>query len=149
MGMGLVVKVDASEVQAPAVAAAIKLFFICFGAVFLCVLGLTLVIKRMLDSIERAWVEGKAAVEHEKQQFYSLVKAMYPLAVAERLLVGETEIVYSVPHTAVFFSDIYQFTQMSNSIRWSSAPVALCVPQGTPPTWRHVLKAGGRARSLA
>eukprot|EP00670_Eutreptiella_braarudii_P025018 CAMPEP_0174379242 /NCGR_PEP_ID=MMETSP0811_2-20130205/122584_1 /TAXON_ID=73025 ORGANISM="Eutreptiella gymnastica-like, Strain CCMP1594" /NCGR_SAMPLE_ID=MMETSP0811_2 /ASSEMBLY_ACC=CAM_ASM_000667 /LENGTH=1177 /DNA_ID=CAMNT_0015531721 /DNA_START=78 /DNA_END=3611 /DNA_ORIENTATION=- len=116
MGMGLVVKVDASEVQAPAVAAAIKLFFICFGAVFLCVLGLTLVIKRMLDSIERAWVEGKAAVEHEKQQFYSLVKAMYPLAVAERLLVGETEIVYSVPHTAVFFSDIYQFTQMSNSI---------------------------------
>ena len=60
--------------------------------------------------------QGKREIEHEKHQFSALVKAMYPRAVSERLLLGESQIVFDVPQTAVFFSDIYEFTQISNSV---------------------------------
>ena len=77
-GLGLVVKVDMAEVQAPAMAAALKLFMICLGAIVASVFVLGYITKRMLDSIERAWEDGKAEIEHERKQFSAMVGSMYP-----------------------------------------------------------------------
>ena len=114
--LGLVVKVDMEEVQAPAWSAAVKLFLICLGAIVASIFVLGYIAKRMLDQIERAWEDGKADIEHERQQFRALVHCMYPPVVSELLMQGETQIVLSVPHAAVFFSDIYDWTARSNGI---------------------------------
>ena len=94
-----------------------RLQFACvLRAVTVCVIVLAYVLKRMLDKVETEWVEGKAELMHEKQQFSSLVEAMYPPAVAHKLLNGEHQIVFGVQKATVFFSDIHEFTSLSNSI---------------------------------
>ena len=44
--------------------------------------------------MDKAWDEGKKAVEREKQQFFAVIQAMYPALVAKQVLAGETRIVY-------------------------------------------------------
>ena len=57
--LGLVMKADQTEIQAPAIAAALKLLLISVIAVVVCVLLLTFVVKRMLDSSEQKWAGGE------------------------------------------------------------------------------------------
>eukprot|EP00667_Euglena_gracilis_P017018 EG_transcript_17861 len=66
--------------------------------------------------MDRAWEEGKRAIEREKQAFRAVIEAMYPAEVAQRMLMGQTQIVYDVPAATVFFSDIYEFTTTSNTV---------------------------------
>ena len=108
--VGLVSKIDIDESNAPVVSAALKLGLICVGLVLAGAVAMACVMKTMLRALERVWAEGKAVVEREKQQFSSLVKALYPEEVAGRLLDGETQISYRIPDASVFFSDIFRFT---------------------------------------
>ena len=55
--MGLVVKVDTVEVEAPALEATVRLFLMALGAVCVFVVLLTVILKRLLDSMERAWTQ--------------------------------------------------------------------------------------------
>ena len=110
--------------------ATIKLTLVSLVTASVCMFLLTYVTKGMLAAVEQGWVEGKAEVEYEKQQFSTLVKAMYPPKLAERLMAGETQIVLDVPQAAVCFSDIYHFTLVSNSIS----------TDGKPCSWGQVLK---------
>ena len=116
LDMGLVVKRDVSEIIGPAIRTAMKLVGVSMGAVAVCVVVLAYALKRMLDKVETEWVEGKAELMREKQQFSSLVEAMYPPAVAEKLLAGEHQIVFGVQQATVFFSDIHEFTALSNNV---------------------------------
>eukprot|EP00668_Euglena_longa_P011033 GGOE01013385.1.p1 GENE.GGOE01013385.1~~GGOE01013385.1.p1 ORF type:complete len:369 (-),score=149.66 GGOE01013385.1:1066-2172(-) len=77
---------------------------------------LALLANVLLKSMDRAWEEGKRAIEQEKQAFRNVIEAMYPTEVAQRMLTGETHIVYDVPAATVFFSDIYEFTTTSNTV---------------------------------
>ena len=57
--LGLVLKVDIAELQAPALMLSFVLFMICLGTIVISIVFLAYITKRMLDSIERAWEDGK------------------------------------------------------------------------------------------
>ena len=114
--IGFAVKESLAKIQSPGLIAARDLILIAVGITLVALVELWLVVRWLLNSIEAEWVAGKKAIEHEKKQFSGLVEAMYPSAVAERLLLGESQIVIEVPNATVFFSDIHNFTALSNSI---------------------------------
>eukprot|EP00669_Euglena_mutabilis_P002621 TRINITY_DN132_c0_g1_i1.p1 TRINITY_DN132_c0_g1~~TRINITY_DN132_c0_g1_i1.p1 ORF type:complete len:999 (-),score=276.51 TRINITY_DN132_c0_g1_i1:532-3528(-) len=116
LGLGVVVKIDSVEANAPSLYLTLELCACTISAVALSMLALAFLANVLLKSMDRAWEEGKRAIEREKQQFRNVVEAMYPNAVAKRLLAGETQIVYTVASAAVFFSDIYEFTATSNCV---------------------------------
>eukprot|EP00668_Euglena_longa_P028595 GGOE01035876.1.p1 GENE.GGOE01035876.1~~GGOE01035876.1.p1 ORF type:complete len:1162 (-),score=411.87 GGOE01035876.1:1521-4565(-) len=114
--VGLVVKVDTSEAEADSIHTALELAGCCVAALIASMLVLAWLTGKQLGAMDQAWDEGKRAIEREKQQFRSVIEAMYPDQVAQRLLVGETHIAYHVPAATVFFCDIYEFTTASNAI---------------------------------
>eukprot|EP00668_Euglena_longa_P038024 GGOE01048988.1.p1 GENE.GGOE01048988.1~~GGOE01048988.1.p1 ORF type:complete len:1158 (-),score=417.85 GGOE01048988.1:674-3682(-) len=114
--LGIMVKVDLSEAQAGSFRLTGILCAASISAVFISMAVLALMANVLLKSMDRAWEEGKRAIEREKQTFRAVIEAMYPEAVAQRMLTGETHIVYDVPAATVFFSDIYEFTTASNTV---------------------------------
>eukprot|EP00667_Euglena_gracilis_P001456 EG_transcript_1455 len=116
MGLGMEGKLDRSELLAPIVSKALVLIGINLGCLLVSTVLLALYTRKMVLSMVRAEREGQEAIRVEKQRFGSLVESMYPAYVVPRLLAGERSIVQSLPHTAVFFSDIYDFTSTANKI---------------------------------
>eukprot|EP00667_Euglena_gracilis_P000925 EG_transcript_923 len=116
MGIGLEAKVNKSELMVPIVSKALVLIGINLGCLLVSTVLLALYTRKMVLSMVRAEREGQEAILVEKQRFSSLVESMYPAYVVPRLLAGERSIVQSLPHTAVFFSDIYDFTSTANKI---------------------------------
>uniref|UniRef100_A0A7S4G4S8 Guanylate cyclase domain-containing protein n=1 Tax=Eutreptiella gymnastica TaxID=73025 RepID=A0A7S4G4S8_9EUGL len=114
--IGFAIKESYAKIRTPGLLAARNLALIAAGITLVALMELWLVVRWLLNSIEAEWVEGKKAIEHEKKQFSGLVEAMYPSAVAERLMSGESQIVIEVPNATVFFADIHNFTALSNSI---------------------------------
>eukprot|EP00668_Euglena_longa_P026580 GGOE01033271.1.p1 GENE.GGOE01033271.1~~GGOE01033271.1.p1 ORF type:complete len:1238 (-),score=338.86 GGOE01033271.1:1562-4912(-) len=115
-GLGLVMEKKTADFMSPIISTALDLVYFTLGAVIFSTAVLILFTKRMMRSMITASLEGKKAIEREKQQFQALVASMYPAYVVPRLLAGERHIVEHVKHTAVFFSDIYEFTSASNTI---------------------------------
>eukprot|EP00667_Euglena_gracilis_P000447 EG_transcript_447 len=115
-GLALVMEKKTADFMAPIISTALYLIYFTLGAVVFSTAVLILFTKRMMRSMITASLEGKKAIEREKQQFQALVASMYPAYVVPRLLAGERHIVEHVKHTAVFFSDIYEFTSASNTI---------------------------------
>ena len=143
LDLGLVSKIDAAEANAPVVGAALKLAAISAGLVTCGALVMVLVMKYLLKFLEKAWGEGKAVVEREKQQFQTLVKSLYPAEVAARLLEGETQIVYQLPDACVFFSDIHGFTSSSTQLTFDELVNFLTYTFGVMDTiadWFNVYK---------
>eukprot|EP00668_Euglena_longa_P042515 GGOE01056285.1.p1 GENE.GGOE01056285.1~~GGOE01056285.1.p1 ORF type:complete len:743 (+),score=255.26 GGOE01056285.1:233-2230(+) len=116
LNLGIVVKMDTSEAQSGSFRLTGILCGASISAVIVSMAVLALLANILLKSMDRAWEEGKKAIEREKQAFRSVIEAMYPAEVAQRMLTGETHIVYDVPAATVFFSDIYEFTTTSNSV---------------------------------
>jgi len=116
LDLGLVFKIDAAEAERPSMLLALELLGCAVAAVLASMLLLAYLANVLLKSMDRAWDEGKRAIEREKQAFRGVVEAMYPPQVAKRLLAGETQIVHNVALATVFFSDIYEFTTTSNSV---------------------------------
>eukprot|EP00667_Euglena_gracilis_P001451 EG_transcript_1451 len=116
MFVGLEAKVDMSELMAPIVSKALVIMGITLGCLAGSTVLLALYTNTMVRAMVRAEQEGQEAIVVEKQRFSSLVASMYPAYVVPRLLAGERSIVQSLPHTAVFFSDIYDFTSTANKI---------------------------------
>eukprot|EP00668_Euglena_longa_P008511 GGOE01010260.1.p1 GENE.GGOE01010260.1~~GGOE01010260.1.p1 ORF type:complete len:1208 (-),score=403.92 GGOE01010260.1:1029-4382(-) len=116
LDIGLVVKIDAAEAEERSFQLTAVLSGCSVAAVTASMLALALLANVLLKSMDRAWEEGKRAIEQEKQAFRTVIEAMYPAQVAKRMLAGEDHIVYHVPHATVFLSDIYEFTTTSNSI---------------------------------
>ena len=97
LGMGIVLKQDISEIQAPLVIQLLILLFTAFGIAIIGVGIEGVSARHMLKTIEDSWERGKKAVEAEKASFENLVSALYPKFVSERLLAGDTQIVLEVP----------------------------------------------------
>eukprot|EP00668_Euglena_longa_P038145 GGOE01049129.1.p1 GENE.GGOE01049129.1~~GGOE01049129.1.p1 ORF type:complete len:1162 (-),score=412.06 GGOE01049129.1:1427-4474(-) len=116
LNLGIVVKMDTSEAQSGSFRLTGILCGASISAVIVSMAVLALLANILLKSMDRAWEEGKKAIEREKQAFRSVIEAMYPAEVAQRMLTGETHIVYDVPAATVFFSDIYEFTTTSNTV---------------------------------
>eukprot|EP00667_Euglena_gracilis_P001576 EG_transcript_1576 len=116
LDLALVLNVEVSEAQAPSVATALQLAGCSIAAVVGSMLVLYLLTNRLLKFMDEAWDAGRRAVQKEKDAFGSVIRAMYPAPVAQRLLAGEGRIVYNVARVSVFFSDIYEFTTASNAI---------------------------------
>eukprot|EP00668_Euglena_longa_P026577 GGOE01033268.1.p1 GENE.GGOE01033268.1~~GGOE01033268.1.p1 ORF type:complete len:1200 (+),score=423.33 GGOE01033268.1:84-3602(+) len=116
LDVGMVVKIDVSEAEERSFMLTGMLCGCSIGAVIVGTLLLALLTHVLLRSIDRAWDEGKQAVEREKHAFRTVIEAMYPAQVATRMLAGEKQIVYNIPSATVFFSDIYEFTTTSNSV---------------------------------
>jgi class 3 adenylate cyclase len=115
-GVGLVLSQNYSDFVAPIMNVVMILLCFALGTCVFATAVLVVLTKRMMRSMITASLEGKGAIEKEKEQFSSLVASMYPKYVVPRLLAGERHIVGHVKHTAVFFSDIYEFTAASNTI---------------------------------
>eukprot|EP00667_Euglena_gracilis_P001506 EG_transcript_1506 len=116
LDIGLTVKIDAAEAEERSYSLTAVLSGCSVVAVAVSMAVLALLANVLLRSMDRAWEEGKRAVEREKQAFRAVIEAMYPAQVAQRMLVGESQIVYHVPGATVFFSDVYEFTTTSNSV---------------------------------
>eukprot|EP00668_Euglena_longa_P042272 GGOE01055831.1.p1 GENE.GGOE01055831.1~~GGOE01055831.1.p1 ORF type:complete len:1146 (+),score=403.95 GGOE01055831.1:24-3461(+) len=116
LNLGIVQKIDVSEAQAGSTRLTGILCGAAISAVLTSMALLALLANILLRSMDRAWEEGKQAIEREKQAFRAVIEAMYPTEVAQRMLTGETKIVYDVPAATVFFSDIYEFTTASNTV---------------------------------
>eukprot|EP00667_Euglena_gracilis_P001392 EG_transcript_1391 len=114
--LGLLVKVDTSEADKDSMTMAGGLAGCCVVTLILSMLLLGWLTNNRLHTMDTAWDEGKEAIVREKQQFRNVIEAMYPQQVAQRLLAGESHIVYHVSNATVFFSDIYEFTTASNAI---------------------------------
>eukprot|EP00667_Euglena_gracilis_P000580 EG_transcript_580 len=114
--VGLVAKVDQSELMSPIISTALLLIGVTLGSLLGCTFLLALYTRQMVLSMIRAEGEGQAAIRLEQKRFSTLVESMYPAYVIPRVLAGERQIVQLIPHTAVFFSDIYDFTTTSNKI---------------------------------
>eukprot|EP00667_Euglena_gracilis_P002180 EG_transcript_2181 len=116
LALGIIVKIDTSEAQAPT----FRLIAIVCGAsvsaVVVTMALLAVFTNVLLRSMDQAWEEGRRAIEREKQAFRTVIEAMYPAEVAQRMLTGDTHIVYDVQAATVFFSDIFEFTTASNSV---------------------------------
>eukprot|EP00667_Euglena_gracilis_P001293 EG_transcript_1293 len=115
-GIGLALELDGSEFMQPIVDTAIEVACFSVGMVFGSTAVLVLMTKLLLRSMIAAKEEGKRAVEAEKDRFSKLVASMYPAYVLPRLLEGEKQMVCEVPGAAVFFSDIHEFTPVSNTL---------------------------------
>eukprot|EP00668_Euglena_longa_P011029 GGOE01013380.1.p1 GENE.GGOE01013380.1~~GGOE01013380.1.p1 ORF type:complete len:1161 (-),score=397.40 GGOE01013380.1:1066-4548(-) len=116
LDIGIAMKMDKSEAQAGSFRLTGILCGASVSAVLVSMAVLALLANVLLKSMDRAWEEGKRAIEREKQAFRTVIEAMYPAEVAQRMLTGETHIVYDVPAATVFFSDIYEFTTTSNTV---------------------------------
>eukprot|EP00668_Euglena_longa_P026986 GGOE01033772.1.p1 GENE.GGOE01033772.1~~GGOE01033772.1.p1 ORF type:complete len:1150 (-),score=409.26 GGOE01033772.1:1107-4556(-) len=116
LNLGIAMKMDKSEAQAGSFRLTGILCAASVSAVIVSMVVLALLANILLKSMDRAWEEGKKAIEQEKQAFRNVIEAMYPVEVAQRMLAGETSIAYDVPAATVFFSDIYEFTTTSNSV---------------------------------
>eukprot|EP00668_Euglena_longa_P026586 GGOE01033277.1.p1 GENE.GGOE01033277.1~~GGOE01033277.1.p1 ORF type:complete len:1140 (+),score=364.51 GGOE01033277.1:175-3420(+) len=116
LDIALVLNVEEKEAQATSVSTALQLAGCSVAAVATSMLLLYLMTNRLLKYMDEAWEEGRRAVQQEKDTFGGVIRAMYPPPVAQRLLAGETRIVYNVGRVSVFFSDIYEFTTASNAI---------------------------------
>ena len=66
-----------------------------------CVRVLSTSSSRWAHTIRLRRQQTQKKVEEEKEQFGVLVRSMYPGSVAERLMAGETQIVYDVPFCTV------------------------------------------------
>ena len=95
--LGLVVKVDSSEVQAPILVILYILIGTACGIVVLGIAVLAVAAKKMLQTMMDTWERGKQAVHQQKESFETLVAALYPKFASERLLTGESQIVVEVP----------------------------------------------------
>eukprot|EP00668_Euglena_longa_P027001 GGOE01033791.1.p1 GENE.GGOE01033791.1~~GGOE01033791.1.p1 ORF type:complete len:1150 (-),score=382.53 GGOE01033791.1:281-3730(-) len=116
LDLGIIVKIDKSEAQEGSFRLTGILCGASVSAVIASMAVLALLANILLKSMDRAWDEGKRAIEREKQAFRVVIEAMYPTEVAQRMLSGETHIAYDVPAATVFFSDIFEFTTTSNSV---------------------------------
>eukprot|EP00667_Euglena_gracilis_P000719 EG_transcript_719 len=116
LNLGVAVKIDTTEAQADSFRLTGILCGASVSAVLASMLVLALLANMLLQSMDRAWEEGKRAIEREKLAFRAVIEAMYPAEVAQRMLMGETQIVYDIPAATVFFSDIYEFTTTSNNV---------------------------------
>eukprot|EP00668_Euglena_longa_P028130 GGOE01035248.1.p1 GENE.GGOE01035248.1~~GGOE01035248.1.p1 ORF type:complete len:1167 (-),score=397.27 GGOE01035248.1:1046-4081(-) len=116
LDLGIMVKIDLSEAQAGSFRLTGILCGASISAVLLSMAVLALLASVLLKSMDRAWEEGKRAIEREKYAFRNVIEAMYPTEVAQRMLTGETHIAYDVAAATVFFSDIYEFTTTSNTV---------------------------------
>eukprot|EP00667_Euglena_gracilis_P003558 EG_transcript_3563 len=114
LDLGIAMKIDKSEAQSDSFRLTGILCGASVSAVIVSMAVLALLANVLLRSMDRAWEEGKQAIEREKQAFRGVIEAMYPAEVAQRMLTGETHIVYDVPAATVFFSDIFEFTTTSN-----------------------------------
>eukprot|EP00668_Euglena_longa_P037774 GGOE01048647.1.p1 GENE.GGOE01048647.1~~GGOE01048647.1.p1 ORF type:complete len:1227 (-),score=355.69 GGOE01048647.1:693-4226(-) len=115
-GVGMAVELDRSEALQPMIDLIIEIVYFSVSMVAGCTIVLVLVAKYSLRSMIRAREEGKQAVEKEKNRFSKLVASMYPPFVVPRLLEGDKQIVCEVHGAAVFFSDIHEFTSVSNTM---------------------------------
>jgi class 3 adenylate cyclase len=116
LGFSVVVQQDTSEAQHNPTTLAVELAGCTVAAGIVSMLLLALLANVLLRSMDRAWDEGKRALERERQAFRDVIEAMYPAQVAQKMLTGETKIAYTVPTTTVFFSDIFEFTATSNVV---------------------------------
>lgn len=115
-GIGMVMQKHTDAFLAPVIDTAVKVIIFTVAVTVSMLTGLVFLTKSMMRNMITASEEGKKAVQREKDQFQALVASMYPAYVVPRLLAGERHIVCHVKHTAVFFSDIYEFTSASNVI---------------------------------
>eukprot|EP00668_Euglena_longa_P037825 GGOE01048731.1.p1 GENE.GGOE01048731.1~~GGOE01048731.1.p1 ORF type:complete len:1179 (-),score=398.21 GGOE01048731.1:1036-4452(-) len=116
LDLGIVVKIDLSEAQEGSFRLTGILCGASISAVIVSMVVLALLANILLKSMDRAWEEGKKAIEREKQAFRTVIEAMYPAEVAQHMLTGNVQLHYDVPSATVFFSDIYEFTTTSNSV---------------------------------
>lgn len=116
LDIGLVVKLDRVEMLEPGYVVAFKLIGICMGFLVLFMVCNVLLSRWTISAMRVQWKSANEALQHEKKLFEGLVGAMYPQSVARRLLEGDIRIVQDVPSCAVFFSDIFQFTALSNEM---------------------------------
>ena len=70
LDLGLLLKVDQSEVEAPMYTNLYILMFTAVGIVTLGVLVLALAAQKMLKSMMDTWEKGKQAVQQQKVPFY-------------------------------------------------------------------------------
>ena len=103
LDMGFVYKINVSEVNAPLIVQLLILLGTAFGVSFIGVVIIGWSGRTMLKTIEDTWERGKQAVEQEKASFETLVGALYPKFVSEKLLAGEHQIVMELQHV-MFFS---------------------------------------------
>lgn len=68
------------------ISTALYLIYFTLGAVVFSTAVLILFTKRMMRSMITASLEGKKAIEREKQQFQALVASMYPAYVVPKYL---------------------------------------------------------------
>jgi len=115
-GVATVLSQNYTDFVAPILKVVLILLCFTLGTSVFATAVLTVLTKYMMRTMITASLEGKRAVEKEKEQFSALVASMYPKYVVPRLLAGERQIVGHVKHTAVFFSDVYEFTSVSNTI---------------------------------
>eukprot|EP00667_Euglena_gracilis_P003367 EG_transcript_3376 len=114
--LGFTAEVDMSEVMSPVLSTAYILAGVSCGALLGTAVLLSWYTRTMVRSMMSAEREGQDTILREKQRFSALVESMYPAYVVGRVLAGEQHIVQMLPHTAVFFSDIYNFTMASSKI---------------------------------
>eukprot|EP00906_Rhabdomonas_costata_P001083 RCo001628 len=116
LSAGVVFKVDRSEVEGPMILRVIILVLSALALVIAGCLLLHVAARRLLSSIEETWERSKQAVQEQKQSFENLVSALYPRFASERLLAGDTQIHLELPEVTMFFSDICNFSMISNRL---------------------------------
>jgi class 3 adenylate cyclase len=116
VGVAMMMDMDTTAFMATIVSTATYVLVFATAVVVAATVALIVLTKHMMKAMILASDEGKRAVEHERQQFSALVESMYPAYVVPRLLAGDQHIVSHLKHTAVFFSDIFEFTSASNTI---------------------------------
>jgi len=93
LGLGFVYEMEYAEITKPLVQEVLILMGSALGVSIVGVLIIGWAGRTMLKSIEDTWERGKQAVEQEKASFETLVGALYPKFVSEKLLAGEHQIV--------------------------------------------------------
>jgi class 3 adenylate cyclase len=116
LNIGIILQINSAELDAPSVHTALELAGCSALSLLVSMVLLWYLSSRLLRSMDNAWEGGKQALQKEKQQFAGVIQNMYPASVAKRLLAGEASIIYNVEFATVFFSDICDFTTVSNGI---------------------------------
>eukprot|EP00906_Rhabdomonas_costata_P000709 RCo000927 len=116
LNVGFVLKVDSSEVEWPQVVELLVVLGSAIGMTLAGILVMTFSAQHMMNTIEATWERSRVEVQKQKEAFEKLVSAMYPSFASERLLSGDAQIVVEIPKATIFFSDICNFTMLSNSL---------------------------------
>eukprot|EP00667_Euglena_gracilis_P000544 EG_transcript_544 len=115
-GIGLAAEQDTSEAFKSTMDVIVQVAAFTAAMAVGCTVALIAIMKLFLRAMLKAREDGNRVVVAEKERFSNLVASMYPRFVVPQLLEGDKQLVWEVPGAAVFFSDICEFTNVSNTL---------------------------------